>query len=105
VPAALPPSIRTGKPRDPVPCQLLGQLTTDRAWTGRGIGTGLLKHALARNVTAAGLIGGQALVVRAVDTDVATIWRRGGFLPPRDDPFVLIRPIADIAASLKEAKS
>ena len=48
IPAALPRSIRTGQPPNPVPCILLGQLATDLAWVGRGIGTGLFNHALAR---------------------------------------------------------
>ena len=48
VPAALPRSLRTGQPPNPVPCILLGQLATDLAWVGRGIGTGLFNHALAR---------------------------------------------------------
>ena len=51
VPSALPRSIRTGQPPDPVPCLLLGQLATDLAWIGKGIGTGLLKHALGRCAT------------------------------------------------------
>ena len=100
VPAVLPRPIRTGQPPDPVPCLLLGQLATDIEWHGRGIGTGLLKHALERCVQAAALIGGRALVVGAVDTEAAAFWQRRGFVPSRDDPFVLFRPIADIAASL-----
>ena len=100
VPAVLPRPIRTGQPPDPVPCLLLGQLATDIEWHGRGIGTGLLKHALERCVQASALIGGRALVVGAVDTEAAAFWRRRGFVPSRDDPFVLFRPIADIAASL-----
>src|SRR5437868_13259444 len=67
VPNLLPRSIRTGQPPDPVPCLLLGQLATDEAKAGQGIGTGLLKHALSRCVAAAGLIGGRALMVNAVD--------------------------------------
>src|ERR1044072_5840555 len=58
VSSVLPRSIRTGQPPDPVPCLLLGQLATDLAWVGQGIGTGLLKHALERFVTAARLLGG-----------------------------------------------
>ena len=46
VPSILPRSIRTGQPPDPVPCLLLAQLATDQNWIGKGIGTGLLKHAL-----------------------------------------------------------
>ncbi len=103
VPAVLPRSIRTGQPPDPVPCLLLGQLATDIAWAGQGIGTGLVKHALQRCVQAATLVGGRALIVNAVDDDAADFWRRRGFLPSKDDPLVLFRSIADIAASLAQA--
>ena len=101
VPSLLPRSIRTGQPPDPVPCLLLGQLATDLQRTGRGIGTGLLKHALARCVQAASLIGGRALLVNAIDDGAARFWTRRGFLTSKDDPLVLVRSIADIAASLK----
>ncbi|MGY3491520.1 GNAT family N-acetyltransferase [Bradyrhizobium sp. USDA 4502] len=100
VPTSLPRSIRAGQPPDPVPCLLLGQLATDLNWIGRGVGTGLLKHALQRCVTAAGLIGGRALIVNAVDAEAATFWQRRGFIPSKDDPLILFRSIADIAASL-----
>lgn len=103
VPAVLPRSIRTGQPPEPVPCLLLGQLATDLAWKGQGVGTGLLQHALQRCVAAARLIGGRALVVNAVDPDAADFWRRRGFLPSKDDPLVLFRSMADIAASLERA--
>jgi GNAT superfamily N-acetyltransferase len=100
VPSILPRSIRTGQPPDPVPCLLLAQLATDRNWIGRGIGTGLLKHAQQRCVTAAALIGGRALLVNAVDVEAATFWGRRGFIPSKDDPLILFRSITDIAASL-----
>jgi GNAT superfamily N-acetyltransferase len=101
VPSSLPRSIRTGQPPDPVPCLLLGQLATDQNWIGKGIGTGLLKHALQRCVMAAELIGGRALIVNAVDAEAAAFWKRRGFIPSKDDPLVLFRSIADIAASLR----
>lgn len=100
VPLQLPRSIRTGQPPDPVPCLLLGQLATDQSWAGKGIGSGLLKHALERCVTASGLIGGRALVVNAVDDGAAAFWRRWGFLPSKEDPLTLFRSIPDIAASI-----
>lgn len=103
MPAAMPRSIRTGQPPDPIPCLLLGQLATDTNWSGRGIGTGLVKHALMRSVEAATLIGGRALVVNAVDEEAAEFWTRKGFVPSKDDPLILFRPIADIAASLAAA--
>ncbi|WP_298352629.1 GNAT family N-acetyltransferase [Rhodoblastus sp.] len=103
-PNILSRSIRTGQPPDPVPCLLLGQLATDLDWAGRGIGTGLLKHALQRCVTAASLVGGRALMVNAIDVEAAEFWRRRGFIPSKDDPQVLFRSIADIAASLIAAQ-
>lgn len=104
VPSILPRLIRTGQSPDPVPCLLLGQLATHTGWAGRGIGTGLVKHALQRCVQAAELIGGRALMVNAVDAEAAQFWQRRGFLPTRDDPLVLLRSIAAIAASLVEAR-
>jgi GNAT superfamily N-acetyltransferase len=105
VPAAMPRSIRTGQPPDPVPCLLLGQLATDLAWTGKGVGTGLLEHVLQRCVAAARLIGGRALVVNAVDSEAAEFWRRRGSLPSKDDPLVLFRSMNDIAASVDKAST
>ena len=105
VPSTLPRSIRTGQPPDPVPCLLLGQLATDARCVGLGIGTGLVKHALQRSVQAASLIGGRALVVHAVDADAAQFWLRRGFMPSRDDPFILYRSIAAIAVSLAAAEN
>lgn len=101
LPSTLPRSIRTGQPPSPVPCLLLGQLGTDQNWVGQGIGTGLLKHALQRCVMAARLIGGRALLVHAVDLEAAAFWKRRGFIASKDDPMILFRAIADIAASMR----
>ena len=100
LPSTLPRSIRTGQPPNPVPCVLLGQLATDQSWIGKGIGTGLLKHALQRCVAAADLVGGRALIVNAVDIEAAGFWARRGFIPSKDDPLVLFRSIADIATTI-----
>ncbi len=104
VPAKLPRSVRTGQPPDPVPCLLLGQLATDSRWAGRGIASGLLRHALDRCVDAARLIGGRAVLVNAVDAEAAAWWHARGFLPSKDDPLVLFRSVADIAASVSASR-
>lgn len=80
-------------------CLLLGQLASDLAW--RGIGTGLVKHALQRCVAVAALVGGRALMVNAVDPEAADFWRRRGFVSLHDDPLILFRSIAAIAASME----
>jgi GNAT superfamily N-acetyltransferase len=103
VPSGMPRSIRTGQPPTPVPCLLLGQIATDVAFAGRGIGTALLQHALIRSIAGARLIGGRALVVNALDEEAVDYWRRRGFLPSKDDPLTLFRSFSDIAASLDAA--
>jgi len=103
MPNALPRSIRTGQQPNPVPCLLFGQLATDTQWAGRGIGSALLGHALAGSLAGARLIGGRALVVRAIDEDAAGFWQRRGFVPAKDDRFTLFRAMTDIAASLHAA--
>ncbi len=103
LPSTLSRSIRTGQPPNPVPCLLLGQLATDQNWIGKGVGSGLLKHALQRCVAAASLVGGRALIVNAVDVEAAKFWTRRGFTASKDDPLILFRSIADIAASLGPA--
>jgi hypothetical protein len=42
-------------------------------------------------------------MVNAVDDEAARFWQRRGFIPSKDDPLVLFRSIADIAASLRQA--
>ena len=103
VPASLPRSIRTGQPPDPLPCLLLGQLATDTQWAGKGIGSGLLKHAFERCIEGARLVGGRALLVNSVDVEASAFWTRRGFVPSKDDPLILFRSLADIAASVAAA--
>ncbi|MCF4127424.1 GNAT family N-acetyltransferase [Methylobacterium sp. SyP6R] len=104
VPNILPRAIRTGQPPDPVPCLLLGQLATDVGWAGRGIGKGLLNHALTRCVKAAALVGGRAVMVHAVDEEAVAFWQRWGFVATRNSEYELVRSIADIAASFTASR-
>lgn len=99
-PALVSRAVRTGQPPDPLPCILLGQLAVDANYTRRGIAEGLLKHAYHRCLAATELIAGRALIVRALDTEVAGYWRRRGFLTSAQDPLLLFRSFADIADAI-----
>jgi GNAT superfamily N-acetyltransferase len=107
-PTAVPPTqlsrkVRTGRPPDPVPCILFGQLAVDRAFAGKGVGSALLRHALERCVAAAETIGGRAVIVRAIDGEAEKYWQSCGFQPSSSDPSILFRSIHDIVAWLADA--
>jgi GNAT superfamily N-acetyltransferase len=102
-PVALPRSVRTGQPPNPIGCLLLGQLAIDLKYAGQGLGSGLVAHALERAVLGARVTGGRALLVNAIDEAAIGFWRRYGFLASPSDPYLLFRPIHDIEASLKAA--
>lgn len=104
VPTTLSRAVRTGQPPDPVPCLLLGQLATDLDYAGRGVASGLLKHALGRCVEAARLVGGRALLVNAIDREAAAWWASRGFIASKNDPLLLFRSLADLAASVDASR-
>jgi GNAT superfamily N-acetyltransferase len=100
-PTAVPPmtlnrALRTGRPPDPVPCILLGQLATDLKHRGQGIGTRLVRDALWRCLSAADTIGGRAVIVRAVDEEAVAFWKSWDFVPARSEGSTLFRGIDDI---------
>lgn len=104
-PTAVPPSVlsrklRTGRPPDSVPAILFGQLAVDHTYKGKGIGSALLRHALERCVAAAEVIGGRAVIVRAIDATAEAFWQSCGFVPSSADSSTLFRSIDDIAAWL-----
>ena len=97
-PALLSRSLRTGRPPDPVPCILFGQLAVDHGYSGKGIGSALLRHALERCVAASQSIGGRAVIVRAIDREAEAYWQSCGFIPAVTDSSILFRGMADVVA-------
>jgi len=65
---------------DPLPVFVLGRLAVRDEWTGRGIGSGLLKDAIARSVQAAEMIGACALLCHAIDDEAKAFHVRHGFV-------------------------
>lgn len=101
--AGAPRPIRTGQPPDPIPCLLIGQLAVDQRYHGRGLGSALVSDALRRCLAGAEIIGGRAVVVRAIDGDAERYWQSWGFIPARDDTSVLMRSVADLRKALSTA--
>lgn len=99
-PGAAPRRVRTGRPPDPIPCLLIGQLAVDRRHQSRGIGSMLVADAFRRCIAGAEIIGGRAIVVRAIDAEAELYWQSWGFVAARDNPSILMRSIADVRAAL-----
>jgi GNAT superfamily N-acetyltransferase len=83
-----------------IPCLLIGQLAVDSRHAGRGIGSALVKDALRRCIAGADVVGGRAIIVRAIDAEAEAFWQSWGFIPARGNPSVLMRSIDDIRAWL-----
>ncbi len=77
--ASAPARLRRNMP-DPLPVVVLGRLAVDDAWSGQGIGSGLLKDAVLRSFQAAELIGACALMCHAIDADAKAFYARHGFV-------------------------
>jgi GNAT superfamily N-acetyltransferase len=99
-PDAVPRAIRTGRPPNPIPALLVGQLAVDRTYAGRGIGSALVVDAFRRCVAGADIVAGRAIIVRAIDASAEAYWQGWGFVPARNNPSVLLRSIEDIKAWL-----
>jgi GNAT superfamily N-acetyltransferase len=76
---------------DPLPVIVLGRLAVHAEWSGKGIGSGLLKDAVLRSIQAADLIGVRALMCHAIDGDAKAFYLKHGFAAsPLDERMVLV---------------
>jgi len=74
-----PSRMRRNMP-DPLPVIVLGRLAVHEAWSGRGVGSGLLKDAVLRSLQAAEIIGVRALLCHAIDDQAKTFYLGHGFV-------------------------
>jgi GNAT superfamily N-acetyltransferase len=76
---------------DPLPVIVLGRLAVHADWSGRGIGSGLLKDAVLRCMQAAELIGVRALICHAIDDEAKAFYMKHGFVAsPLDERVVMV---------------
>lgn len=74
---------------DPLPVIVLGRLAVHEDWSGRGIGSGLLKDALLRALQAADIIGACALLCHAIDDEAKAFYARHGLVESPIQPLTL----------------
>ncbi len=82
-------SIRRNMP-DPIPAIILGRLAIDLTARGRGLGAGLLLHAIEQTQQAAKIAGIRALLVHAKDKSSADFYHHFKFSPSTLDPMILM---------------
>ena len=99
-PARVPPRVKAGMPRHPIPVVLLARLAVDKAVQGRGLGAFLLADAMRRTLSASQTIGVRALLVHATDEGARSFYGRFGFVESPTDPLHLMLLMKDLRASL-----
>lgn len=83
------------QPED-VPAVLLARLAVDRDFTGRGLGSALLKHFVVKALEVADVVGARLLLVHAQDDEARRFYLHHDFEPSPIDDLTLMRVIADL---------
>ena len=76
-----PERIRRGMGQYPIPVIILARLAVDKAYHGRGLGTGMLQDAIRRTLKIAEDAGIRALLTHPIDESAEIFYRRFGFEP------------------------
>lgn len=80
---------------DPVPVMLLGRLAVDKAFQGRGIGTGLLQDAVLRTVRVAEIAGVRGILIHAISDGAKRFYEKYGFISSPIDPLTVMITISE----------
>lgn len=91
-----PERLRKGVAHHPIPLMILARLAVSLAWTGKGIGSGLLKNVLQRTLRAAEIAGLRALAVHAKDDEARAFYQHFDFIAAPIDPMHLFVTLKDI---------
>ena len=104
LPADLAKSFRIRNLASGAPAILLAQLGVDRSMRSAGLGTFLLRHAMLHALGGALAVGGIALIVDAVDANIAAWYtkRVPDFRQLTADGLRLVLPMRTLAAALSE---
>lgn len=98
---ASPNRVAKGLARHPIPVILLARLAVDRDFSGKGLGTELLRDALLRTLAAADIAGLRAVVVDAKDDRASRFYQSFGFESFPENPHRLFLILKDVRALLK----
>jgi GNAT superfamily N-acetyltransferase len=93
-----PQGMRRNMP-DPIPVILLGRLAVHQAWSGKGIGSGLLKDAVLRSIAVTQTVGARALLCHAVSPEARRFYLKHGFIESPVDPMTVMLNLTSLAKS------
>ena len=94
--SAVPPRIKKGLGKYPIPVILIARLAVDVSMQGKGLGKGLLKDALLRILTITKNLGVRAVLVHAKDEKAKNFYSQFGFESSPIDEYHLYLLIKDI---------
>lgn len=93
--------VTKGLARHPIPVILLARLAVDKSFSGKGLGTELLRDALLRTLAAADIAGLRAVIVDAKNEAARQFYLKSNFEPFPDNAFRLSLILKDVRALLK----
>lgn len=97
-----PERVGKGLGNYPIPIFLIARLAVDKTMHGKGIGKGLLQHALLKIVFVANKVGGRAVVVHAKDEKAKSFYEHFYFMPFPANPQHLYILLKDVENALKK---
>jgi GNAT superfamily N-acetyltransferase len=100
----VPGKVKRNTP-NPIPIILIGRLAVDQSYKGKGLGSGLLKDALLRIVTAAEEIGIRAALVHALDEQARHFYTKHGFYESPTNDLTLMITVEEIQRTFTSGKS
>jgi GNAT superfamily N-acetyltransferase len=98
--ASAPSGLRRNMP-DPVPVILLGRLAVHQAWSGRGVGSGLLRDAVLRSIQVTQALGARALLCHALSAEAKNFYLKHGFIESPVDPMTVMLNLSALAGKGK----
>ena len=93
--AVAPGSVRRNMP-EPIPVVVLGRLAVHSAWTGKGLGSGLLKDAVQRSIRLAQELGVRAMLCHALSEDAKRFYLHHGFVTSPIEPMTLLLNVSKL---------
>jgi GNAT superfamily N-acetyltransferase len=97
-----PERLRKGIARHPVPLMILARLAVATAWARKGIGSGMLKDALVRTLSASDIAGLRAFAVHAKDDEARAFYEHFDFIPSPSDPMHLFMLLKDVRGAVEK---